>query len=93
MNKKIFISYAHKDELYKEELIEHMSGLRRAGIINEWDDRKIVAGQNWEEEISSSLTSSNIILFLISASFMNSDYCMGVEVKTALEMHERGKHN
>lgn len=91
MNKKIFISYAHKDELYKEELIEHMSGLRRAGIINEWDDRKIVAGQNWEEEISSSLTSSNIILFLISASFMNSDYCMGVEVKTALEMHERGE--
>ncbi|EWS96429.1 toll-Interleukin receptor [Pseudoalteromonas sp. SCSIO_11900] len=89
MNKKIFISYAHKDELYKEELIEHMSGLRRAGIINEWNDRKIVAGQNWEEEISSSLTSSNIILFLISASFMNSDYCMGVEVKTALEMHER----
>lgn len=91
MNKKIFISYAHKDELYKEELIEHMSGLRRAGIINEWNDRKIVAGQNWEEEISSSLTSSNIILFLISASFMNSDYCMGVEVKTALEMHERGE--
>lgn len=91
MNKKIFISYAHKDEPYKEELIEHMSGLRRAGIINEWNDRKIVAGQNWEEEISSSLTSSNIILFLISASFMNSDYCMGVEVKTALEMHERGE--
>lgn len=91
MNKKIFISYAHKDELYKEELIEHMSGLRRAGIINEWNDRKIVAGQNWSEEISNNLTSSNIILFLISASFMNSDYCMGVEVKTALEMHARGE--
>ncbi|MDN3490686.1 MULTISPECIES: toll/interleukin-1 receptor domain-containing protein [unclassified Pseudoalteromonas] len=91
MNKKIFISYAHKDEQYKEELIEHMSGLRRAGIINEWNDRKIVAGQNWDEEISNNLRSSNIILFLISASFMNSDYCMGVEVKTALEMHERGE--
>ena len=91
MNKKIFISYAHKDEQYKEALIEHMSGLRRAGIINEWNDRKIVAGQNWGEEISSNLKSSNIILFLISASFMNSDYCMGIEVKTALDMHEKGE--
>lgn len=91
MDKKIFISYAHKDEMLKEELVEHMSGLRRAGIINEWNDRKIVAGQNWSEQISSNLKSSNIILFLISASFMNSDYCMGIEVETALDMHEKGE--
>lgn len=52
MDKKIFISYAHKDEKYKEELVEHMSGLRRAGIISEWNDRKIVPGQNWSEQIS-----------------------------------------
>jgi len=91
MDKKIFISYAHKDEKYKEELVEHMSGLRRAGIISEWNDRKIVPGQNWSEQISSNLKSSNIILFLISASFMNSDYCMGIEVETALDMHEKGE--
>jgi hypothetical protein len=88
---KVFISYAHKDEQYKDSLIEHMSGLIRADIVSEWNDRKISAGQGWSDEISNQLESSSLILFLISSSFMDSDYCMGVEVQTALRMHQEGK--
>jgi hypothetical protein len=91
MKTKVFISYAHKDEQFKESLVEHMSSLKRSGIVSEWNDREIVAGQNWSEEISANLESSDLILFLISSSFMNSDYCMGVEVETALRMHQEGK--
>ncbi len=91
MKTKVFISYAHKDEEYKQSLVEHMSSLKRSNIVSEWNDREIVAGQNWSEEISAHLESSNLILFLISSSFMNSDYCMGIEVETALRMHQEGK--
>ena len=91
MAKKVFISYAHKDEEFKESLVEHMAGLIRAEIINEWNDRKIMPSQDWSNEISENLESSELILFLISSSFMNSEYCMGVEVKRALQMHKEGK--
>lgn len=88
---KVFISYAHKDEQFKDSLVEHMSGLIRAGIVSEWNDRKIIAGQDWSNEISEKLQSSQLILFLISSSFISSDYCMGVEVKQALKMHRESK--
>lgn len=91
MSTKVFISYAHKDENYKESLVEHMSGLIRAGLIHEWNDRKIIAGQHWEDSISEHLESSELIVFLISSAFMNSDYCMGVEVDKALSMHKEKK--
>lgn len=87
---KVFISYAHKDEQFKDSLVEHMSGLLRANVVSEWHDRKIAPGQDWSNEISENLDSSEIILFLISSSFMNSEYCMGVEVKKALSMHKEG---
>ena|SRR5690606_25612081 len=90
MSFKVFISYSHKDECYKDALLEHMSGLKRSGLISEWNDRKIIPGQDWETEISDNLSSSNLILFLVSSSFMNSDYCIGVEVDKALKMHREG---
>lgn len=87
----VFISYSHKDETFKDSLVEHMAGLKRSGQINEWHDRKIIAGQDWSKEISEHLESSRLILFLISSSFMNSDYCMNIEAKTALKMHKDGR--
>lgn len=66
---KIFISYAHKDEDHKNALTEHLSPLVRTGLIEEWNDRKLVPGTNWANEISENLQNSTIILFLISSSF------------------------
>ncbi len=88
MKAKVFISYAHKDEDFKNELIEHLSILKRTNMIEEWNDRKITAGQEWDKEISMHLEKADIILFLVSASFINSDYCYDIEVKRAIEKHE-----
>ena len=68
---KVFISYSHKDEEYKDALLEHMASLRRTGEVEEWHDRKIEPGKNWKNEISQHLHNSTIIIFLISASFIN----------------------
>ncbi|MEQ1292540.1 toll/interleukin-1 receptor domain-containing protein [Acinetobacter johnsonii] len=68
--------YAHKDEDHKNALTEHLSPLVRTGLIEEWNDRKLVPGTNWANEISENLQNSTIILFLISSSFLDSDYCI-----------------
>lgn len=88
---KIFISYAHKDQGYLEELTTHFSLLRREGLIADWSDRKIVAGQDWERQIDSNLELADLIIFLVSPDFIASDYCYGKELVYALEKHDIGK--
>ena len=88
---KLFISYAHKDEEFLGELVEHLSNLQRQGIIQGWHDRKIIAGEQWADEIDKALNDAQIILLLISASFMASNYCHDLEMRQAMERHETGE--
>lgn len=88
---KLFISYSHKDEQFKNNLIEVLTPLKRNGLVSIWHDRDINAGDQWKHEISEHLADSNVILFLISQSFLASDYCYEVEAKAAMEMHDDGK--
>jgi hypothetical protein len=85
----MFISYSHRDEKLREELETHLSILRRQGTIAAWNDRKIAAGQEWKGEIDRNLELAQIILLLISPSFVASDYCYDIEMKRALERHEQ----
>ncbi len=73
------------------ELKKHLTGMQQNGIIESWCDRDISAGTEWEPEIAKQLNSAHIILLLISANFMASDYCYGKEMKRALERHESGE--
>ena len=82
--------YSHEDKSLRNGLEKHLSALRHDGLIAEWHDRKIVAGAEWEKEIDKRLDSARIILLLISAGFLNSRYCYGIEMKRALQRHENG---
>jgi hypothetical protein len=88
---KLFISYAHADESFKEELKKHLSGLKRNGLVEEWHDRYIKPGELWDEEIKRNLNEAQIILFLISSDFMASDYINDVEIGNALSRYSRGE--
>jgi hypothetical protein len=70
---KIFYSYAHEDEIYVQKLRNQLSILKRNGFIEEFYDRQITAGRNWEAVIDEHLESSDIILLLISDDFLASD--------------------
>jgi hypothetical protein len=85
---EVFISYAHKDEDLRLELIDHLSNLQRQGVIACWHDRLIVAGQEWAGEIDEQMNSAQIVLLLISASFMASNYCNHIEMQQAMARHE-----
>lgn len=85
--KMLFLSYSHKDEGLKEELETHLKLLQRRGIITAWSDRKIFPGDEWDRKIDSRLKSAVIILLLVSADFMASDYCWDKEIQQAMERH------
>lgn len=87
---KVFISYSHTDEELCKKLLNHLASLKRRGIIKEWFDRKLIAGQDWDKNIKQELIDSDIIILLISSDFIASDYCYDVEIKKALEQHEKG---
>jgi len=88
---KIFCSYAHEDEALLNKLKAQLRPLEREGLIKLWHDRDISAGTEWEHEIDAHLDTANIILLLVSPDFMNSNYCYSIEMKRALERHEREK--
>jgi internalin A len=83
--KKVFISYSRKDFEFKEGLKTHLSIYTRYGAITEWDCEKMRAGE-WDEQIQKELAEADIILYMISANFMSSDYIMEEEVKKGIEM-------
>lgn len=83
----VFFSYSHKDETLRNELETHLKLLQRQGIISTWHDRKILPGTEWDNEIDRRLERAGIILLLVSADFIASQYCWEKEVKRALERH------
>src|SRR5207302_1685534 len=91
MSVSIFFCYAHEDEDLLNKLKRHLWPLQRQGLIDVWHDRDISAGTEWEREISQHLNAAQIILLLVSPDFMYSEYCYGVEMKRALERHQRGE--
>jgi TIR domain len=88
---RIFCCYARKDEQRMRRLQDHLQPQQRQGIVHIWHDRDINAGAEWEKEIKEQLNAAQIILFLVSADFMASDYCYSKEMKRALERHRRGE--
>src|SRR5712691_3977808 len=88
---EIFYSYAHEDEALRQELEKHLAILKQQGFISGWHDRSISAGTEWAQEIDAHLNTAQIILLLISASFLASDYCYRIEMQRALERYEVGE--
>lgn len=85
---KVFFSYSHKDEALRDELATHLSMMKRQGVIEAWHDREISAGSEWANAIDDNLEVADIILLLVSAYFLASDYCYDKEMTRAMERHE-----
>jgi internalin A len=88
---RLFYSYAHKDESLRNELETHLKLLQRQGRIESWHDRDIEAGDEWKRKIDDNLERADIILLLVSADFIASDYCYEKEMTRALERHEKNE--
>src|SRR5260370_5310963 len=88
---EVFYSYAHEDVAFRKTLEKHLSLLRRQGLITAWHDRRILPGADCAQAIDQHLERASVILLLISADFLASDYCYGIAMQRAMERHH-AKH-
>ena len=87
---EVFCSYAHNDHNFYSKLTKHLSLLKRQGLIDTWYDHMIEPGSEWRIELKSRLDNAGLVLLLISADFIASDYCYGIEMTCAVERHNAG---
>jgi hypothetical protein len=87
---RLFLSYSHQDEDLRKELEKHLAALRRDGVIDIWQDRRIGPGDEFDREISNQRESADIMLLLVSSDFLHSHYRYDIEMKWALEHHAEG---
>ena len=85
---EVFMSYSHKDRTLRDELATHLSNLRRQGLISDWFDGDIAPGTEWKEQMLAHLNKAQLILLLISADFMASEFCYSIEMQQAIARHQ-----
>lgn len=86
----VFVAYSHADEPIRRELETHLAALTRSGLLAIWHDRMLTTGTDWRRELSDRIDTCDAIILLISADFIASDYCYGVEMSRALERYAEG---
>jgi hypothetical protein len=88
---RVFLSYSHKDDELCEQFLKHLSELKRQQLIEPWHDRRITPGAEWAGAIDAQLEAADIIILLVSADFLASEYRNDVEMKRALERSQSGE--
>jgi len=86
---RIFVSYAHEDDVYRQRVELLLLRLEREFSLQCWSDRAIIAGHDWSAEIDARVRDADLILLLVSDAFLGSEYINGVEMRLALEEHRR----
>jgi len=82
----IFVSYSHRDRKYvgADSLLGFLNGLERDGA-RFWHDKRLNAGDLWDEGIRKHLLEADVALVLVSQWLLDSVYVRKVEVRTLLE--------
>jgi len=85
----IFISYSHKDEDWKDKLVTHLKVLEMEDYYTLWDDRKIKVGNDWFLEVEKELNDAQIVIMLITANFLISNFIRKEEVHRILKRRQK----
>ena len=89
---RVFVAAAEsaEDEALWQKLEAQLAILRRQGLIEIWDKGDIAAGADRTRAADTRLEAADLILLLISADFLASDYVGGVELERAMARHKAG---
>lgn len=88
---KIFISYAQEDIVYRESLNNHLSSFRRTGQVEMWSDNQVNLGATWNDVTKERLRQADIIILLLSDSFMASDHIWETQLQESLKRRNSGE--
>lgn len=84
---KVFVSYSLSDKAYLEEIKKHFKPFEKQ--LDFWDNSKILPGQNWQEEIQQAISQTKVIILLLSADFLASDFILSKELPPLLQAAEK----
>ena len=87
---RLFVSYAHQDREFVDELKRHLSLLMRRGDITLWSDAAILPGEVWTSKLSEEIEQADIVLLLVSADYLASDFAYMEEVPRLMRRAEEG---
>lgn len=85
---RVFISYSHADEAWKDRVVRQLGVLAGEGL-EAWDDRRIGGGDDWLPEIEKAIDACDVALLLISANFLTSKFILGQEIPALLQRREQ----
>lgn len=80
----IFISYSHRDEVWKDRLVKQLNVLALEEHFSVWDDRRIAAGDDWYPAIAAAIQAAHAAILLISADFLTSGFIRREEIPRLL---------
>ncbi len=86
----LFISYSKYDKEYLTASQKHLKIFERQGKLRIWDDTQLKGGEEWDAVIRLELAAADIILFLVSANLIATDYVWDTEMKEALDRAAAG---
>src|SRR5712691_10946823 len=85
----VFISYSHRDEMWKDRLLTQLGVLQQQSILELWHDGRIGAGADWYERISQAMAAAHVAVLLISAPFLTSSFILREEVPRLLTRRQQ----
>ena len=88
---RVFVSYAHDDERKLKRLDAILDVLEQQYGLASWRDRRLIAGDEWDEEIRHRLEEMDIFLFIASQASLVRPYIKDPELRRAKERHKEGE--
>jgi hypothetical protein len=86
----VFISYSHKDREWLQRFTTALKPLVRGELITVWDDKSILPGTNWFDEIKQAIYNCRIAVLLVSQDFLASEFINQEEFPELLRRRDQG---
>ncbi|NTV46488.1 MAG: TIR domain-containing protein, partial [Chlorobiales bacterium] len=88
---RLFVSYAHEDERQLKRLDAILDVLEQQHGLASWNDKRLIASDEWDKEIRKRLEEMDIFLFIASQTSLVRPYIKDPELSRAFERHNAGK--
>lgn len=87
---KIFVSYSHRDARSLDEFRDAMRQFDLGDRVEILDDTTIQPGAGWADQVEKSLSSAQVLVLLISAELLASEFFYEVEFPQIINRFRRG---
>lgn len=83
--KTVFVSYAHEDRKWADELVKFLAPWIRDKRLDLWEDSRIGLGEDWRKEIRKTLEEATVAVLLVTQNFLASEFISKYELPLLLE--------